>query len=68
MNRKMRIYSGLEWAKSKGIIRDYQCQSQMPGLRWTIEGYGFTSRAYRTNEVEIFLLAASEGRTSGFLT
>lgn len=31
--------------KARGIVRDWQCQSQMPGLRWTIwlaSGSGWT--------------------------
>jgi predicted ArsR family transcriptional regulator len=40
----------------QGVIRSYQLQSDMPGLRWTLEGYGsFSTRGYTTSQVQDFL-------------
>ena len=64
MTRKDWIHSGLAWAVEKGIIRSYSSQSNMPGVRWTLEGVGFHTRVYSTAEVEAFLLGATEGRTT----
>lgn len=59
--RKGRIHAGLEDCEARGIIRSYYAQGGMPGLRWVLEGVGFHTRVYTTNEVEAFLLGASEG-------
>jgi hypothetical protein len=67
MSRKDRIRASLDWSQSKGIIRGWYAQSNMPGTRWTLEGVGFHVRVFSTSEVEAFLLGASEGRTTGVL-
>ena len=61
VERKARIQAQLDKLVERGVIRSYMLQSCMPGLRWTLEGLGFSTRAYTTQEVEIFILGASEG-------
>lgn len=64
MTRHDRIRAQLDWAVEHSVIRSYMVQGDMPGKRWTLEGFGFSTRSYTTQEVEVFLLGASEGHTS----
>lgn len=64
-DRYERIKHQLEHCKTKGIIRDWTAQGNP--RRWVLIGIGFSDRSYSTSEVEIFLLGASEGRTSAYI-
>ncbi len=61
--RKVRIRQALDALIADGTIKEYDIQSNMPGLRWVLYGLPFygTGRAYRTSEVEAFIEGASIG-------
>ncbi len=59
MSRKNRLYNGLIALERAGIIRSLAVQSNMPGVRWTIEAIGWRgTRCYSTSEAEAFLHGA----------
>ena len=65
-HRKPRIRQALEALMADGTIKDYDIQSNMPGLRWVLYGLPFygTGRAYTTSEVEAFIEGASLDSTT----
>lgn len=63
-HRREGIIQRLNQCQERGILRDWYCQGDMPGIRWNLEGGAgaiFTSRSYTTSQVEDFLVGALSG-------
>ena len=58
MNRKDRIRKQLDVLEGRGVIFSWYAQSNMPGMRWTVETRDSGSRSFSTSEVEAFLVGA----------
>jgi hypothetical protein len=58
--RHNKISADLDKLQEREIVRTWQAQGDMPGTRWHLEGFGFSTRSMTTAEVEFFILGASE--------